>query len=385
MKPFSFLPVFAFAACLASFALPDTPNSVETLALQDETPDDKPEDEAEEPLRRRHPQTNLLFDLPDSFDIATDWRGYFHAFTESSILISESDSRPYETLKKAFFDPKQLGRMNRKIENREECTLNGLPGMKVEFSSEREGNFLRSWAVIFGDDDGSVMVLGSAFSKSGEEEAALVQRAVETVVWDRPEKIDPFDHVDYTLDVKVLRILKFAMKAEGMVMFTFGGTVDTTDNPGRPALIVQKVEMEVATQEEREELVRAQLGMAPNLKEFKIDSLEEIEIDGLKGIKGWASGISTKFKDLSQNDMAVTVLQVTLFDEDCFYSFSGIIGTLISKNWLQMYQAGIQSFKRKQAPADKVDAKEEEETPAPEDGEGEKKGDDKGGEEKKNG
>lgn len=358
------------AASLGSLAIASQPSQ-----------DEGPNETQEEPLRRRHPQTNLLFDLPDSFDLATDWRGYFHAFTESSILISESDQRSYDNLKKAFFDPKQLKRMNRKVESREDCTLNGLPGVKVEFSSEREGSLASSWAVIFGDEDGSVMVLGTAFKKAGEEEAAVVKHAVETVLWDRPEKIDPFDHVDYTLDVKVLRILKFAMKAEGMVMFTFGGSVDTTDNPGRPALIVQQIDEKVETDKEREELLRAQLATAPNLRDFKVDSVKEIEIDGLKGYEGWASGISTTHKDLSQNDMAVTVLQVTLFDEDCFYSFSGIIGTLISKNWLQMYQAGIHSFERKKAPVDPE--KEGEETPEPAPVPPKENGEKKGGEKKK--
>ncbi len=318
------------------------------------------QDEPEEVLLRRHPQTNLLFDLPDRFTVATDWQGYESFSTESSILLSENDERSLEDLKKGFFNATQLARMNRKVMGSEECTLNGLPGLKVKLVSEREGRKSDIWAVLFGDSRGSCLVLGMVFENHKETDGDIVKHAVESVVWERPELIDPFDHVDFTIDTDVLRVLKYAAKEKNKVMFTFGGAVDSTNNPGRPRLIIEKFEKGVLTKEKKEELVRSQLAAFPNLDDFKVDSIKEIEIDGMKGLEGWASGVSNKFRDLNSNWMTVTLLQVTLFDEDHYYSLNGVISTLIGKNWLQMYQAGIHSFARKPVEKEGEPAKEEE-------------------------
>ncbi len=335
------------------------------VSMDRPTPDANAQGDSQEPLLRRHPQTNLLFDLPDAFSVAVEWQGYEKISTESSILLSESDVRPLGILTKAFFDPAQLNRMGRKIVSREKGELNGLECERVELSSTRDGKSSKIWANVFGDADGSCLVLGSVFEDAFEEDGDTVKNAVFNVYWDRPEKIDPFDHVDYTIDTDVLRVLKFATKDEGMVMFTFGGTVDYTQNPGRPKLEIRRVDKEVKEQEEREALVRAQLAEAPGLRDFKVDSLKEIEIDGLKGIEGWASGISEHFRDLNNNEMPVVVLQITLFDGDHYYSMSGIIAKLISKNWLQMYQAGMHSFARKKPPVVEVVPKDEETPPEP--------------------
>lgn len=351
---------FWMTACLVSATVTLLVSMDRPSSVQQELQDD-----SQGKLLRQHPQSNLLFDLPDEFTIATDWQGYERLDTESSILFSENDERPMKALIKGFFNPQQLSQMNRKIVSREECVLNGLEGIKVKLTSEREGRKSEIWAVLFGDSYGSCLVLGMVSSKSKEIDSAAVQNAVESVVWDRPERIDPFDHVDYTIDLEVLRVLKYAAKDEGMVMFTFGGGVDTTFNPGRPRLIITKVEKGVASKEDREALVRSQLAEFPGLTDFKVDSLKEIEIDGIKGIEGRASGVSDKFRDLSNNLMTVTLLQVTLFEDDHYYSLNGVISTVIGRNWLQMYQAGIHSFARKPVVVDEEAAKEGDEDPKP--------------------
>lgn len=340
----------------------------------------------EERLLRRHPQTNILIDLPDDYSLATDWRGFYKEVNEASILLAESDERSLAQLSQSFFDPSRLRQTKRSVVSREERKFEvrgqELDGWFCELKGDNDGVITRMWATLIGDADGSIMVMAHFFPDKVGDELDVLKNAVETVVWDRPEKIDPFDHVDFTIDVKSLGALKYATKAEGMVQFTFGGRVDTTQNPGRPKLELTEVAKKVEG-EEQEKLVRAQLALAPNLRDFKVDSIEEVEIDGIKGLKGWASGISETHQDMNGEDMPVTVLQVTLFDGERYFSLSGIIATPIGKNWLAMYQAGIASFRVKRPEAEvepEAEPTPEEkkgETPAPE--EGEKKQERKGG------
>lgn len=325
---------------------------------------------AQDELLRKHPQANLLFDLPSDFSVSTDWPGYEKPRTESSILVSENDERPFDVLVKGFFKADILAKTKREVVSREECKLNGLSGIKVKLRSKRDGKQSDLWAVLFGDEYGSCLVLGMVFDDYLETDGPVIQHAVNTVVWDRPERIEPFDHIDYTIDKDAIRVLKYAGKGEGMVTFTFGGKIDATMNPGRPRLIVRRVEKGIAKKEEREALVRAQLEDFPNLTDFKVDSIKEIEIDGIKGIEGRASAVSSKFRDLNRNLMTVTLLQVTLFEDDHYYSMNGVISTAIARNWMQMYEAGIHSFARKPVEVKEEKAKEEgeekgEETPEP--------------------
>lgn len=157
-----------------------------------------------------------------------------------------------------------------------------------------------------------------------------------TVYYEADKKIDPFENLDYSIDVTETK-LKFGKSMSNSLIFTVDGQVSTSSSD-KTNLIVAK-SFSPITEEDKKLFVINRLKQTP----IEIDNIEytkEISIDGISGYEIYAKGKSKKTSEIEN------IYQVILFSDKLYYILFGTTNDETEKS-IEEIKKAVKTFKRK--------------------------------------
>ncbi len=246
------------------------------------------------PLRAR-PMVNVKVALPATFEPGEEFVGFHNRLTGSSFLIHDTDRRGLPQAIEMFTDLKLLKRQSRTLLSQRKVRYAGYAGLRVELEQKVDYHpeVRRIECLTFGDDEGVCTVQASWVVGRGAGEVEALRAALESVVWDRPAKVDPFEGLTWVLDHA--RGPRFRL-----MIFTHNGRVEY-ENTGRPILVAQRTPIAIG-KEEREAIALARLRGIPGLEDVEIDRQQVLSVNGLPAIEILAHGVEAGTKPAQSGD-----------------------------------------------------------------------------------
>ncbi|MFI5141407.1 MAG: hypothetical protein ACHQII_03525 [Bacteroidia bacterium] len=162
------------------------------------------------------PGTRLFIIPPKDFTIATSFIG-LKKHDNSEIQIYDLVGGNYYT-NAATFSKEKFEQKGAKVFEYKENKFNGFPAKYIFMQGDPNAKAI---SLVFGDTTFSTMIMAiypSIDDKVGEE----IQKAIQTIYYDKSLKIDPFATASFTLDENK-SIFKFSKAASGMFMYTKDG------------------------------------------------------------------------------------------------------------------------------------------------------------------
>ncbi len=219
-----------------------------------------------------------------------------------------------------------------KIEN---LTINGLPAIFVTGTQNVYGNVYTKFILVFGTDDETTMINGvcpESLKKVSDE----VKKSMLTVFYEADKKINPFDALDYTLDVSETK-LNFGKSMSNSLVFSVDGQVPTASKD-KTNLIAAKSFFQITTEDKKLFCIN-RLKQTP-IEIEKIEYTNEITIDGVSGYEIFAKGKSKKSIETEN------IYQVILFSDNLYYILFGTTNDKTNESIKEIKKA-IKTFKRK--------------------------------------
>ena len=262
--------------------------------------------------------TKISLIPPKEFKSSNNFQGFEHSESSSSIMIVEVPAG-FSEISKGITKESLLqgGVTAEKIEN---TTFNHLPAIFITGTqSANETNYTK-YILIFGTDKESIIINGvfpKNFTRSGEE----IKKSMLTAFYNPEQKIQIFDVLNYTLDVKKSK-LKFAKFFSNSLIYTVDGQLPSLSED-KTTLIVSKSISKIS--EDREQFSMYRLGQMPyDIKD--IISKTTIDIDKLSGFEIIAIGVNKASQEEEQ------LYQTILYDNDNYYIFFGTTNDSSSKS-----------------------------------------------------
>lgn len=277
--------------------------------------------------------TKISLIPPKGFTDGLNFLGLQQTETGSSIMILDIPGPYSET--SAGINKENLLSKGVEPTKIEKLIINGLPAIFVTGTQKAYGNIYTKYILVFGTDRETILINGvhPENLKTGDHE---IKKAMLTVFYEADKKINPFDILDYTLDVSKTK-LKFGKSMSNSLIFSIDGQVPT-DSTDKTNLIVAKSFSPINTDD-------IKLFCINRLKQtpIEIENIEytnEITIDGVSGYEIYAKGKST-ISGETEN-----IYQVILFSDKFYYILVGTTNDETDKSIAEIKKA-VKTFKRK--------------------------------------
>jgi hypothetical protein len=182
------------------------------------------------------PGTRLYIIPPADFSISQTPAGLRKGET-AGITVTDLVNGNYYTNAASF---NKAGFVQRGIKtfDFQEIKVNGYPAKYVSLQGDANA---RMYWLVFGDSSFSTMVMGvypAGDNTSGKE----ILSALNTIYYDKNEKIDPFEAAAFSLDDSQSKF-KFFQYVTNMYVYTMGG-MDNKNDPDAPFLILTQMPIE---------------------------------------------------------------------------------------------------------------------------------------------
>ncbi len=220
----------------------------------------------------------------------------------------------------------------KKIEN---LTINSLPAIFVTGTQNAYGNIYTKYIFVFGTDNETIIINGvypENLKKVGNE----IKESILTVFYEADKKINPFESLDYTIDVSETK-LKFGKSMSNSLIFSVDGQVPTTSSD-KTNLIVAKSFSQITTEDKKLFCIN-RLKQTP-IEITNIEYTNEITIDGVSGYE-----IYTKAKSKKTGETE-NIYQVILFSDKLYYILFGTTNDETDKS-IEEIKKAVKTFKRK--------------------------------------
>ena len=270
---------------------------------------------------------------PRGFVKAPNFLGFQQTESGSTIMILDIPGPFSETSKGLTKE----GLLSKGIEIKEiqKMTLNNLPAILAIGEQNAYGNVYTKYVMAFGSDKETILLNG-ACPKNLEEIGKLIKASILTAVYDADKKINPFETVDFELDVSKSK-LRFAKSMSNSLIFTADGELPTKSED-KITLIATKSFTEIDIQDKKLFALNRLKQMPIELE--KIQATTEITIDGVSGYEMIASAKDKKTGDSEK------IYQVILFSDKLYYLLFGSTNDKSEKNINELKQV-VRTFKRK--------------------------------------
>lgn len=294
------------------------------------------QDEIENKLTDEHINvsgTKVSLIPPKGFIKASNFLGFQQSESGSTIMILDIPGPFSETSKGLTKE----GLLSKGIETKEiqKMTLNKLPAILAIGEQNAYGNVYTKYVIAFGTDKETILING-ACPKNLEEIGKLIKASILTAVYDADKKINPFETVDFELDVSKSK-LRFAKSMSNSLIFTADGELPTK-SIDKITLIATKSFTEIDIQDKKLFALNRLRQMPIELE--KIEATTEITIDGVSGYEMIASAKDKKTGDSEK------IYQVILFSDKLYYLLFGSTNDKSEKNINELKQV-VKTFKRK--------------------------------------
>ncbi len=277
--------------------------------------------------------TKISLIPPKGFTDGLNFLGLQQSESGSSIMIIDIPG-PYSEVSAGITKENLLskGVETSKIEN---LIINGLPAIFVTGTQNAYGNIYTKLILAFGTDNETIMINGvypENLKKIGDE----IKKSMLTVYYEANKKINPFDALDYTIDVSETK-LKFGKSMSNSLIFSVDGQVPTASSD-KTNLIIAKSFSEI-TQEDKKLFSLNRLKQTP-IEIGNIEYTNEITIDGISGYEIYAKGKNKKSGETEN------IYQVILFSDKLYYILFGTTNDETDKS-IEEIKKAVKTFKRK--------------------------------------
>lgn len=277
--------------------------------------------------------TKVAMIPPQNFIKATAFSGFQQPETNASIMISELPA-PYSVLLKNF-TAENLKTRGMELLNKEEITFQGQPAVVYKAKQSAQGVLFVKYILVFGDEKGVVMLNG-IFPESEINLEENIKKALYSSIYQKDKVINPLDDAPFQIDLEGSN-LKFANAISGMLLFTSDGFAPVKSTDKAFFSVGQAISSVIII--DKKQFVLDRLKSLPNGNKIKVESTEEISIDGMPGytINAWDEDDQGK-KEL--------VYQTILFVDNTYYIMVGLASNDFEK-YSERFKKVAQTFKRK--------------------------------------
>jgi len=277
--------------------------------------------------------TKISLIPPKGFINGINFLGLQQAESGSSIMILDMPG-PYSAIS-AGINKENLLSKGIELSKMQKLEVNGLPAIFITGTQNSNGTIYTKFIFVFGTESETIMING-AYPENLKKVGNEIRKSMLTVFYEADKKINPFDALDYTIDVSNTK-LKFGKSMSNLLMFSVDGQVPTSSSD-KTNLIVAKSFSQITTEDKK-------LFCINRLKQTPIDitSIEytnEITIDEVSGYEIIAKAKNKKTGE-SEN-----IYQVILFSDKLYYILFGSTNDETDKSIDEIRRA-IKTFKRK--------------------------------------
>jgi len=161
---------------------------------------------------------------PKGFIKGLNFLGLQQSESGSSIMVMDFPA-PYSEVTKGLGEEHILsaGVEMKKIEN---FTLNGLPAIFVTETQNAYGNIYTKYVLIFGTEKETIMING-VFPENLKKIGAEIKKSMLTVVYEQNKIIDPFETLDFSIDVSGTKLKLGKGGISNILAFTVDGKIPT--------------------------------------------------------------------------------------------------------------------------------------------------------------
>lgn len=277
--------------------------------------------------------TKISLIPPKGFTNGVNFLGLQQNESGSSIMILDIPG-PYTEISSGINKENLLSK-GIEVSNIENLTINSRPAIFVTGIQNAYGNIYTKFILIFGTNNETIMING-VYPENMKDVGDEIKKSILTVFYETDKKINPFDTLDYTIDVSETK-LKFAKSMSNSLIFSVDGQAPTTSND-KSNLIVAKSFSEITTEDKKLFCINR---LKQNPIEIKnIEYTKEITIDGVSGYEIYAKGKNKKTGETEN------IYQVVLFSDKLYYILLGTTNDETGKSIVEIKQA-VKTFKRK--------------------------------------
>lgn len=277
--------------------------------------------------------TKVSLISPKGFIDGLNFLGLQQTESGSSIMILDIPG-PYSETSQGITKNNLLSK-GVEVSRIENLTINGLPAIFVTGTQNANGTIYTKMILVFGTEKETLLINGvypENMKKIGDE----IRKSMLSVYYEADKIIDPFDALDYTIDVTETK-LKFGKSMSNALLFSVDGQVPTKSSD-KTNLIVTKSFSEIKTDDKK-------LFCINRLKQFrievgKIEYTNEISIDGISGYEIFARGVNKKTRETEN------IYLVILFSDNLYYLLVGTTNDASDKS-IDEVKTAIKTFKRK--------------------------------------
>ncbi len=277
--------------------------------------------------------TKISLIPPRGFTDGLDFVGLQQIESGSNIMILDIPGPYSEVL--AGIDKEKMLRKGVDVSKIEKLIINGLPAVFVTGTQNVYGNVYAKLILVFGTDNETIMI-NSIYPENSKKFGDEIKESMLTAYYEADKKINPFDALDYTIDVSETK-LKFGKRISNALLFSVDGQVPTASED-KTNLIVTKSFSE-RIEKDKKQFSFNRLEQTP----IQIDNVEytnEITIDGISGYELYAKG-----KDLKSGETE-NVYQVILFSDKLYYILFGTTNDETYRS-IEEIKKAVKTFKRK--------------------------------------
>lgn len=277
--------------------------------------------------------TKISLIPPKGFVKAANFLGLQQTQSGSTIMILDIPG-PYAEVSKGLTKAGFLSQ-GVEVKEMENFTINNLPAILATGEQNANGNTYTKFVLCFGTDKETIMI--NAVSPNNLKEVAKeIKRSILTSFYEADKKINPFDVVDFEIDVSETKLI-FAKSISNFLMFSTNGLLPAKSND-KTSLMVGK-SFSTTKIEDRKLFSLNRLKQLP-IEIIKTEETNEISIDGISGYE-----IIATSKDKKTGE-AGKVYLVMLFSDSLYYILLGSTNRDFENNITGLKKA-VKTFKRK--------------------------------------
>lgn len=270
---------------------------------------------------------------PNGFTPSSTFSGFQHAVSGSSLLVFVIPA-PYEEVVPSFTDPRSLRKEGMKLLADESERMQGRSGRLLLVAQEAQGDEYRKWIRLFGSDEQTAVVMGTFPAEHEASLGAELRSAVLSAAFDARD-VSPTEGLGFSLGET--GTLQLFQRNGSMLCYTEDGAADP-EGTGK-ALFVVGPGFGPRDPLEPEAFARMRLRQTEGFRRPRVESTQEIRIDGLDGLETIAEGVS-------DTDVPTVLYQVVLFDGASYWIAQGLVRGSARETFLPLFRQAAKGFRR---------------------------------------
>ena len=278
--------------------------------------------------------TNISMIPPEAYELTGNFKGFQNPDDQTSMIMIMELPGPYSEVSKGF-EKEMMEARGMQLKSKKEISIAGFPGVLITLDQPASGLVFSKHILVYGDESATSMINGVFLKDSIDLGKAIEQSILSTYV-DTNLIADPRNNLDYTLDETVGDLQFHSVIGNGML---FNRDLKIPTESEDMATLITDKSFSNFEIDNKEQFCISRLQQYPDDLSMIVDrGLENIELDGLKGI-----GIYAKNNDDESEEM----YQLILFEEEAgYYLFVGSYQKGKDKAIADIKRI-IQTFKRK--------------------------------------